>query len=139
MRYLIILLFASFSSLAQPININPILSKAEQQYKNSGASAFMKSILVGSSYNNEAEVKQNIAALKHIESLLGRFHGLERIKDVTLNHHSGIVYFTLDYQTGAAFGHLIYYRTDSGKIVTSQMQFDMNAWKVLPLDVLAGE
>ncbi|MCL1078936.1 hypothetical protein D5R81_01295 [Parashewanella spongiae] len=137
MHKLIISVLISLSFSVNSAETDSILLKAAQQYKSSGAEKFILTLLEKSSFNDSTDVKQNVDALHSIENVFGKFEGVEKIKEVTLNKRSRIEYFTLDYQKAAAFGHIIYYTDKKGVEVTSQMQFDLDPWQVLPQNLLS--
>ena len=127
----------STAGLAAP----QILLDAASAYKKGGAQSFISTLLKDSVTLQLANI--SAADLQHsfesIESICGKFTGMDVAKEVDVSPQSKMVYFSLNYGKCALFSNALFYKGVEGGEVLASVSAYTNPYTAWPRYLIEGK
>jgi hypothetical protein len=141
----LVLLAPSSAKAADELELNQLptsLVRADIAYKRDGPEAYLAALLDNSIPDDVAskaallEQAHAVAALlRQVESVYGRYLGIEVVESIQISDSTRVVYYVLKYGTGPVYGVLTIYDAEVGEIV-SGFAINTELHKVVPPNLI---
>ena len=128
-------LFAS-ASTAQDAGSLALVKRGGDAYVSSGADAALTVWLSGSALEGNPQATSQANLLRQIEAFYGKPESMDVVKQSSTSPRSEIIYFTINYAKGIAYGRFQTYRTKSGQWVATAFKFNTDAIEIFPSSLL---
>ena len=139
--YLLTVLLYLFATdcRAQDAESAALIRKGAEAYVSKGAEAAINVWLSGSAVEGNTQATSQSNLLRQIESFYGKPESLDIIKQTPISPRSEMVYFTINYTKGIAYGRFQTYRTKADEWIATSFRVNTEATDIFPTRLLLGE
>jgi hypothetical protein len=131
-------LFASVS-VAQDAGSLALIKRGGDAYLSGGADAAITAWLGGSALEGNTQATSQSNLLRQIEAYYGKPESLDIVKQTPTSPRSEMVYFTINYSKGIAYGRFQTYRTKSGAWISTAFKVNTEAVDIFAASLLSRD
>lgn len=130
-------LLSAPSMAAEPVSTpKSFVERGLAAYATQGATAAINTWIKGSALEGNTLATTQANSLRQIEDFYGKPQGGEVLKEVPLSERVRVLYFTVTYEKGVAFGKFQAYRQGDGTWIATSFFFHTEAAQIWPASLL---
>ena len=137
-RWLMLAVLALFASASQAQDAKSlaVLKRGADAYIAGGADPAIQAWLSGSALEGNPQATSQSNLLRQIEAFYGKPESMDVVRQAAISPRSEVIYFTINYAKGPAYGSFQTYRTKDGTWIATAFKFNTNANDIFPADLL---
>lgn len=120
-----------------PPSAKGLVEAGVKAYVGGGAKDALRVWLKGSALEGNPQALTQANVLTQIEEFYGKPIGLDVVREQEAGPRARVIYFSINFEKGIAFGVLQAYRNPAGLWITTQFNFNTDALKVFPSCLLS--
>lgn len=137
---ILLILLASTPSFAEKDSPTSVVIRGLDAYAKGGdPKAAINSWIKGGALEGSKDALGQSNALRQIQDYFGEYESYEIIKDHQISKRTHTILITMNYQQGPVFGSFQIYLSNSGKWVVTSFNFNTEAHKIFPREIVYGK